>query len=1357
MKKICMKVISVLMVLSMIAGVCAPVVQGSAVLGNTAEYKGDEIYYVSLGDSMTNGYGFEGYRQGGLGDGAFIGGGEGIYGYAAYPNQFADWLENTYYGGRRAVNHIQLASSAMRAEDLLFLLGGREMPTDGWFDEVNFYTGERDNAKLSAYYQESIEKADVITMGIGNASFGAYLVQYITRALGVMGGSLEDGETVTLADALALLDDPEQERLVLDVYNRMMGTLLTQLPSEATEQYRVDVLCDAMAYITAGFLLNYRGVIERIMEINPDAEVILVGLMNTTYGIEITAENMEPIALGDLMDEVFGLLNTYIAGLPAVMQAMGVYREAKFYYAELSHPKFIVQSFDDMAQAGWTNVDCGEDDCGAEGHICEAGRLSADVVRARSIEAYNDNLRYMIGAAMNMDLPAVTLADVKAYTGGYSSYDQAVINREISTAIYLAIEDAVVASVDTMEIPLDGLANIAGDLSSVFTDMPDALNPANNPTPSIIRKALGDHLTSTATLKGMCKVYGFFKIGNGMSVHPTPAGHDDLFEAMKTSYAEGHTAMDKTISDARRILQAAGELFAAYDDEIYAYAYDYAVENGYVAAAVAAIERVIAAMEALELTGVGMTAALEAALRAELDAIAAVLRDMRNILMSESAAIRSELIEALLALEARLYRHLDNIKALLTQEGDSVAEWIGNVLEDTLEMLRTEATGAVRDVAEIMAECLARVRASMSGEYVVSEDSYYVAITGGSNKYAALLADSLGLEKNQFANLRWEELDAQFDMLARADLITVGYGEQELWQGAYAQILGYVCRFLDDELRGSAAAYAHTVADKMFGDMLTEAAVATVPAAVDRAVGELLASDLFAEATDADMDWTAIVGKDKLPYVDRVRAELKSGLAASGIPETVPVSINVVDYLFANASDFGDDVANLLRKIDRKKVEAKLGEDQFYTVQVPVADLAAFTVEACLYHAISFHLYYNTTIQTIRETNPDAEVVILGCADPLGSLPLTVGSLTSDIGEAYRVVAGLSSINALACAVEAEATYVGLSDVETVYQQSLAEGEEPSFAGFISACLADPTASHACDRGHESIRDQILGALAVTCIHTYGHTCTDAACDRCGELREIPGHDFGVYTPDGNAACTADGTKTAICERCGETDTVADEGSATGHSFTSYLPDGNATCTEDGTKTAVCDVCGMTDTVTDEGSATGHLPGSEATCTEAQFCEVCKAELAAAVGHDWSECVVTCTHAPQCAVCGIYLTPPKGHTWEEATCRAPKTCTECGETEGEALSHTYANACDADCDECGSVRTPAEHAYGDWTVVAEATKKAEGKQERSCSVCGYTVSESIPALEGCGSVLGCWTVLGLALLGAFQAVRRKKD
>jgi len=85
-------------------------------------------------------------------------------------------------------------------------------------------------------------------------------------------------------------------------------------------------------------------------------------------------------------------------------------------------------------------------------------------------------------------------------------------------------------------------------------------------------------------------------------------------------------------------------------------------------------------------------------------------------------------------------------------------------------------------------------------------------------------------------------------------------------------------------------------------------------------------------------------------------------------------------------------------------------------------------------------------------------------------------------------------------------------------------------------------------------------------------------------LGEVHTHSFTNYVSDGNATCTADGTKTAKCDGCDETDTVADVGSKLGHSFTNYVSDNNATYDADGTKTAKCDRCDETDTVTDEGS-----------------------------------------------------------------------------------------------------------------------------------------------------------------------------
>ena len=79
------------------------------------------------------------------------------------------------------------------------------------------------------------------------------------------------------------------------------------------------------------------------------------------------------------------------------------------------------------------------------------------------------------------------------------------------------------------------------------------------------------------------------------------------------------------------------------------------------------------------------------------------------------------------------------------------------------------------------------------------------------------------------------------------------------------------------------------------------------------------------------------------------------------------------------------------------------------------------------------------------------------------------------------------------------------------------------------------------------------------------------------------GHVFTVYHSNEDATCTKDGTKTAVCDRCGTaTDTLPDAGSG-GHRYI-YTSNGDATVFADGTRTGRCTRCGAQKTVTEKGS-----------------------------------------------------------------------------------------------------------------------------------------------------------------------------
>lgn len=78
------------------------------------------------------------------------------------------------------------------------------------------------------------------------------------------------------------------------------------------------------------------------------------------------------------------------------------------------------------------------------------------------------------------------------------------------------------------------------------------------------------------------------------------------------------------------------------------------------------------------------------------------------------------------------------------------------------------------------------------------------------------------------------------------------------------------------------------------------------------------------------------------------------------------------------------------------------------------------------------------------------------------------------------------------------------------------------------------------------------------------------------------------------------------------------------------------------------------------------------------------------------------------------------HVWVEATCLVPKTCSECGETEGEAADHKWLDAtCEKAkyCEVCGE--TDGEPLSHEWL---EATYE----EPKTCSLCGLTEGEPLP-------------------------------
>ena len=542
-------------------------------------------YYVSLGDSMTNGLGMlSGYDA------------HDSCGYMeiasdTYPARFSAWLagydgpisagQSTYKGTNGTVKLTQLATSGMRSEDLHYILKygqpGAYAGDDYMFTEVLKPNGRWNSAyaggaeKVSAKFRDSIASADVISMAVGNANFGVYLAGMVQTATGLPGGDDENYDEFTLEAALANVD-PELAATVLGVYNMILPVLCSSMPEELAE-----TVGDRIGYVIVNYFLHYSAALDEIAVLNPDAEIIILGLFNTMSGYEAYVTyggNEYYINLADIMKLILSPVNDYLAIMVAGKQRKADYADITFYYAETDKIQTLATTFTD------------------------AYKEDEDFFRQRFIVDISGMAFPMIG---NEDMAEIELADVKAYEAaaengimGLASFAQKQYDKAFSSAVYLALEGALLNAMQ--EIPrvnLDeimayndsgkGIEAYFGDLlSGVMGDYQQKVevgtaaqinNAAkafiaaqkgigmNKVTQAMIDKALadtaqkqkiidlaelyvtGDCLTAALAederISAVLSLYSHMMLASGMNAHPNRKGHETMTEAVIAAVEKG--------------------------------------------------------------------------------------------------------------------------------------------------------------------------------------------------------------------------------------------------------------------------------------------------------------------------------------------------------------------------------------------------------------------------------------------------------------------------------------------------------------------------------------------------------------------------------------------------------------------------------------------------------------------------------------------------------------------------------------------------------------------------------------------------------------------------------------------------
>ncbi len=113
--------------------------------------------------------------------------------------------------------------------------------------------------------------------------------------------------------------------------------------------------------------------------------------------------------------------------------------------------------------------------------------------------------------------------------------------------------------------------------------------------------------------------------------------------------------------------------------------------------------------------------------------------------------------------------------------------------------------------------------------------------------------------------------------------------------------------------------------------------------------------------------------------------------------------------------------------------------------------------------------------------------------------------------------------------------------------------------------------------------------------------------------------------------------------------------------------------------------------------------------------------------HTWSS--ANCIAPKTCIECGETEGVALDHIWLAATCQNPRMCSQCNTTEGSALEHIWieANCTTAKhCEDCGTESgVPLGHKVTKWTTVRKSTCAEAGLQEGTCTVCSEKVNKTL--------------------------------
>ena len=212
------------------------------------------------------------------------------------------------------------------------------------------------------------------------------------------------------------------------------------------------------------------------------------------------------------------------------------------------------------------------------------------------------------------------------------------------------------------------------------------------------------------------------------------------------------------------------------------------------------------------------------------------------------------------------------------------------------------------------------------------------------------------------------------------------------------------------------------------------------------------------------------------------------------------------------------------------------------------------------------------------------------------------------------------------------------------------------------------------------------------------HEFKNNKCEDCGYTKENCYHSYEWKVTE-PPVCDEAGEESYVCIHCGNIKQTR-RISKLGHSYNWKIIK-EATCKETGIKSKICEMCGKEyQTIILPKKAHDY---KKATCTEAKKCNNCGDTFGNALGHSYKYEKITgdtvyhnaickrCEHEEKlehtynrydrCTKCSfnnivkiddeVIKQETCKHKFAKATCTTPKKCSNCGDTFGNALGHSY--------------------------------------------------------------------------------------